>query len=173
MMDMFYTEIYEKQIIIQESEADFPTVAIRAHIDGSEINVRLVDIDIQENMIVDELRTEMYEIDYMGATPYTDLHQILLRRIKWVQEVAIAEDHSFHDGSNVDREVDTDGDGTVSVLQWLERKDTERLQCQANLITFLSVHFVVQELEEERVPSLAQTRTEEETQTRRQPLPLR
>ena len=73
MMDMFYTEIYEKQIIIQESEADFPTVAIRAHIDGSEINVRLVDIDIQENMIVDELRTEIYEIDYMGATPYTDL----------------------------------------------------------------------------------------------------
>ena len=133
MMDMFYTEIYEKQIIIQESEVDFPTVAIRAHIDDSEIYVR----------------TKMYEIDYMGATPYTDLQRILLRRIKWVQEVSIAEDQSFHDGSNVDREVDTDGDGTVFVLQWPERRDTERFQCQANQITFLSEYFVVQEIEVE------------------------
>ena len=49
-----------------EDEADFLTVVSRANIDGSKIEVRLVDIDIMENMIVDELRTEIYEIDYMG-----------------------------------------------------------------------------------------------------------
>ena len=90
-----------------EDEADFLTVVSRANIDGSKIEVRLVDIDIMENMIVDELRTEIYEIDYMGphlAPTCTERYY-----------------------SNVDREVDTDGDRTVSVLQWLERKDTEQI----------------------------------------------
>ena len=92
-MDMFYTKIYEKQIIIQENrivdkfkarvnkidcmgprlaptctedKIDFFTVVSRANIDVSKmIEVRLVDIDIM-NMIVDEIRTEINEIDYMG-----------------------------------------------------------------------------------------------------------
>ena len=91
-MDMFYTKIYEKQIIIQENrivdklkarvnkidcmgprlaptgtedKIDFLTMVSRANIDVSKIEVRLVDIDIM-NMIVDEIRTEINEIDYMG-----------------------------------------------------------------------------------------------------------
>ena len=119
-----------------EDEADFLTVVNRANIDGSKIEVRLVDIDIMENMIVDELRTEIYEIDYMGphlAPTCTERYY-----------------------SNVDREVDTDGDRTVSVLQWLERKDTERFQCQANQITFLSVYSVLQEIEEGSAPKPGQ-----------------
>ena len=131
-MDMFYTKIYEKQIIIQENrivdkfkarvnkidcmgprlaptctedKIDFFTVVSRANIDASKmIEVRLVDIDIM-NMIVDEIRTEINEIDYNGSTPCTDRYY-----------------------SNIDREVDNDGDKIVSVLQWLERKSRKRCQ---------------------------------------------
>ena len=91
-----------------EDKADFLTVVSRANIDVSKIEVRLVDIDIMENMIVDEIRTEINEIDYMGphlAPTYTDRYY-----------------------SNVDREVDNDGDRIVSVLQWLERKSRKRCQ---------------------------------------------
>ena len=119
-----------------EDKADFLTVVSRANIDGSKIEVRLVDIDIMENMIVDELRTEIYEIDYMGphlAPTCTERYY-----------------------SNIDREVDTDGDRTVSVLQWLERKDIERFQCQANHITFLSVYSVVQEIKKGSAPKPGQ-----------------
>ena len=136
-----------------EDEADFLTVVSRANIDGSKIEVRLVDIDIMENMIVDELRTEIYEIDYMGphlaptcTGPERDYSDIP----NGSQEVAIAEGHSFHVGPNVDREVDTDGDRTVSVLQWLQ------WQYQANRITSSSVYFVVQEIEEESAPKSGQ-----------------
>ena len=130
-MDMFYTKIYEKQIIIQENrivdkfkarvnkidcmgprlaptctedKADFFTVVSRNNIDDSKIEVRLVDIDIM-NMIVDEIRTEINEIDYNGSTPCTDRYY-----------------------SNIDREVDNDGDKIVSVLQWLERKRCQSRQ---------------------------------------------
>ena len=91
-----------------EDKIDFLTVVSRANIDVSKIEVRLGDIDIMENMIVDEIRTEINEIDYMGphlAPTYTDRYY-----------------------SNVDREVDNDGDRIVSVLQWLERKSRKRCQ---------------------------------------------
>ena len=148
--------VSERQIITQEDEADFPTVVIKANIDDSEIEVKLVDIDIKENMIVDELRTEVYEIDCMGPHLTPTCTGYYSNISNGSQEVAIAEGHSFHVGPNVDREVDTDGDRTVSVLQWLERKDTERSQYQANQITSSSVYFVVQEIEEGSAPKSGQ-----------------
>ena len=154
----------KNQFTTRKDKADFPTVVIRANIDGSKIEVRLVDIDIMENMIVDKLKTKVYEIDCMGphlAPTCTERYYSNISNGS--QEVAIAEDHYFHVGPNVDREVDTDGDRTVSVLQWLGRKDTERSQCQANQVTSSSVYFVVQEIEEGSAPSLARTRSVKET----------
>ena len=163
----------EGQIITKEDEADSSTVVIRANIDGSEIEVKLVDIDIKEGLIVNGLRTKVYEIDCMGThlTPTcTGYYSNIPNGSK---DVATVEGHSFSIGPNVDREVDTDGDRTVSVLQWLERKDTERSQYQAHQITSSSVYFVVQEIKEGSAPSLARTRSVEETQKRRQSLPVR
>ena len=110
------------------------------------------------SLIVDKLRTKVYEIDCMGPhlapAPRTRLHSGPERDYSDIpngsQEVAIAEGHSFHVGPNVDREVDTDGDRTVSVLQWLQ------WQYQANQITSSSVYFVVQEIEEESAPKSGQ-----------------
>ena len=143
MMDMFYIEIYEKQIIIQESEADFPTVAIRAHIDGSEINVRLVDIDIQENRIVDKLRAKD-ENQFTTRDDKADVSSVVIRtnmggslivnklkaRVNKIDCMGphLAPTYTDRYYSNVDREVDNDGDRTVSVLQWLERKSRKRCQ---------------------------------------------
>ena len=100
---------WTSQITTREDKADFSPVVIRTNMDGS--------------LIVDKLRTKVYEIDCMGphlaptcTGPERDYSDIP----NGSQEVAIAEGHSFHVGPNVDREVDTDGDRTVSVLQWLQ-----------------------------------------------------
>ena len=165
--------VSERQIITQEDEADFPTVVIKANIDDSEIEVKLVDIDIKENMIVDELRTEVYEIDCMGPHLTPTCTGYYSNISNGSQEVAIAEGHSFHVGPNVDREVDTDGDRTVSVLQWLERKDTKRSQYQP--IKSPPPRCILSSRKSRKgvLPSLARTRSVEETQKRRQPLPVR
>ena len=91
--------VSERQIITQEDEADFPTVVIKANIDDSEIEVKLVDIDIKENMIVDELRTEVYKIDCMGPHLTPTCTGYYSNISNGSQEVAIAEGHSFHVGA--------------------------------------------------------------------------
>ena len=121
MIDVFNTEIHgnnctrakvtpdqkycsnrqdKDQFTTREDKADVSPVVIRTSIDGSRIvdqpDLNLAAIDVN-SVNVDELRTEIYEIDYMGphlaptcTGPERDYSDIRNGR----QEVAIAEGHS-------------------------------------------------------------------------------
>ena len=143
-------------------------MVIKVNIDGNESEDKFVDIDIKKSLIVDGLGTKVYETDCMGThlTPTCTGPEIYYSNIpNGSQDIATVEGDSISIGLNVDREVDTDGDRTVPVLQWLERKATERSQYQANSITSPSVYFVIQEIETGSAPSLASTWSVEETPT--------
>ena len=95
------------QITTKEDKADFSPVVIKANIDDGKIEVKLVDIDIKENMIVDKLRTEVYEIDCMGphlAPTCTGPERDYSDMPNGSQDVATVEGNSFSLGH---REVDT------------------------------------------------------------------
>ena len=156
----------ESQITTKEDKADFSTVVTKVSIDGNKGEGKFVDI--KKSLIVDGLETEVYEIDCMGThlTPTcTGLETHYSNIPNGSQDIATVEGDSISIGLNVDREVDTDGDRTVPVLQWLERKATERSQYQANSITSPSVYFVIQEIETGSAPRLASSWSVEETPT--------
>ena len=170
----------ESQITTKEDKADFSTVVIKANTDGNESEDKFVDIDTEKSLMIDGLGTKAYETDCMGThlTPAPGQRYITQTcrtrarsrttptRLSGSQNIATVEGDSISIELNVDKEVDTDGDRTVPVLQWLERKDTERSPYQAtNPVTSPSVYFVIKEIETESAPGLASTRSVEETPT--------
>ena len=158
---------YGSKITTKEDKADSSTVVIKVNIDGNESEDKFVDIDIKKGLIVDGLGTKAYETNCMGThlTPTCTGPEIYYSNMpNGSQDIATVEGDSSFIEFNVDKEVDTDGDRTVPVLQWLERRDTERSPSQAtDPVTSPLVYFVVKEIKTESAPGPASTWSVEET----------
>ena len=155
-----------------EDKADFSTVVIKANADDNENEDKFVDTDTKKNLVVDVLETEA---DCMGTHLTPDRRYITQTgrtrtrsrttstRLSGSQDIAIGEGDSIE--LDVDKEADTDGDKTIPVLQWLERKIRSDPCTWPNLVTSPSVYSVTKKNEKESAPDLASTRSVEETPT--------